>query len=238
MSSAGGRRAARRPAGRAARRAARWAARRAGVANARQDVLAHVLGGLELGRAGFRSLPGLALMEMLILPPWALGSGKSVTPWARMHWENFRACARCWAWAAALGWPPFGRSFWHLVWAAANWRRARAEVAPRTAMDQEATLGARVREVRHPVFAHAVRIGEGLAVTRGVGTGHVGSDRRGGCARRRGLSQVGDALARRSTATGSHGQGKTDRPPPRGARLGGPTLDAVKMGATTCVLRS
>ncbi len=41
-----------------------------------------------LGEFGSRSLPGFTLIWSPKPPPaWLCGSGKSVIPWARMHWE-------------------------------------------------------------------------------------------------------------------------------------------------------
>jgi hypothetical protein len=41
--------------------------------------------------------------ELILIPPPVFGSGKSATPWERMHWEYFRASSKCFWALAPLG---------------------------------------------------------------------------------------------------------------------------------------
>ena len=54
---------------------------------------------VNVGLLGSRSEPPPPLTWILMPPPLPepalCGSGKSVTPWARMHWENLRPWASC-----------------------------------------------------------------------------------------------------------------------------------------------
>ncbi len=55
---------------------------------------------------GLRSLPGLPWIDIEMRPPELCGSGKSLMPWLRMHWDTLRAFCSAWAcWALVGGGP-------------------------------------------------------------------------------------------------------------------------------------
>lgn len=79
------------------------------------SLAADVLGPRELRVVRVRSLPGPPLSWKC---PLLVGSGKSVTPWARMHLEKASSACCCCACCAGVGGAPLGESFWQAFCAA------------------------------------------------------------------------------------------------------------------------